>query len=202
MSRLFLVRHGNTRLNSAERFWGQTDVELGDDGIRQAERLRDRLASEKIDIIYSSNLCRATETARIIASNHQTDIIICAELREVNFGKLEGLTFKEVSQLHPAVYEAWVKNSLTLKYPGGESVAHLNNRVTNFLERLKKHTPEETILIVAHSAPLRMLICHLLGIGIQHWRQLRLELASLSILETYPQGAILNLLNDTSHLEQ
>ena len=202
MSRLFLVRHGNTKLNSAERFWGQTDVELGAGGVRQAEQLRDRLASEKIDVIYSSNLCRATETARIIAANHQADIIICAELREVNFGKLEGLTFKEVSQLYPEVTEAWTKNSPTLKYPGGESVAQLNNRVSKFLKRLEKHTPEETILIVAHSAPLRMLICHLLGIEIQHWRQLRLELASLSILETYPQRAILNLLNDTSHLEQ
>jgi len=202
LSRLFLVRHGNTKLNSAERLWGQTDVELGADGIRQAERLRDRLASEKIDVIYSSNMRRASETARIIASNHHTDIITCVELREINFGKIEGLTFKEVSQLYPKVTEAWTKWSLTLKYPGGESVAQLNNRVSQFLERLGKHTPEETMLIVAHSAPLRMMICHLLGIGIQRWRQLRLELASLSILETYPQGAILNLLNDTSHLEE
>jgi len=168
--------------------------------VGQAERLRDRLATQKIDVIYTSNLQRASATAKIIASSHQVDIVTCPELREINFGKIEGLTFKEVSQLYPEVAEEWFKWSLALKYPGGESVTELNNRVSKFLERLEKHTPEETILIVAHSAPLRMLICHLLGIGIQHWRQVRLDLASLSILDTYPQGAILNSLNDISHL--
>ena len=200
MSKLLLARHGNTKLNSAERLWGQTDAELSAEGVGQAERLRDRLATQKIDVIYTSNLQRASATAKIIASSHQVDIVTCPELREINFGKIEGLTFKEVSQLYPEVAEAWSKRSLTLKYPGGESITELNNRVSKFLERLEKHTPEETILIVAHSAPLRLLICHLLGIRIQHWRQIRLDLASLSILETYPQGAILNLLNDVSHL--
>lgn len=200
MSKLLLVRHGNTKLNSAERLWGQTDVELSADGMRQAQRLCDRLAAQKINAIYTSNLQRASVTAEIIASSHQVDIVTCPELREINFGKIEGLTFKEVSQLYPEVTRLWSKWSLALKYPGGESVTELNNRVSKFLERLEKHTPEETILIVAHSAPLRLLICHLMGIGIEHWRQIRLDLASVSILDTYPQGAILNLLNDISHL--
>lgn len=200
MSKLLLVRHGNTKLNSAGRYWGQTDVELSADGTRQAERLRNRLATQKIDIAYTSDLQRASVTAKIIATNHQVDIVTCPELREINFGKIEGLTFKEVSQLYPEVAEAWSKWSLTLKYPDGESIVELNNRVSKFLERLEKHAPEETVLIVAHSAPLRLLICHLLGAEIQHWRQIHLNLASLSILDTYPQGAILNLLNDVSHL--
>ena len=200
MSKLLLARHGNTKLNSAERLWGQTDAELSAEGVGQAERLRDRLATQKIDVIYTSNLQRASATAKIIVSSHQVDIVTCPELREINFGKIEGLTFKEVSQLYPEVAEAWFKWSLALKYPGGESVTELNNRVSKFLGKLEKHAPEETILIVAHSAPLRMLICHLLGVEIQHWRQIRLDLASLSMLDTYPQGAILNLLNDVSHL--
>ena len=195
------MRHGNTKLNSTERYWGQTDVELSTTGIRQAERLRDRLAAQAIDAIYSSNLCRALVTAKIITSDRPLDIITCAELCEINFGEIEGLTFKEVSQLYPEVSEAWFKWSLTLKYPGGESIVEFNNRISKFLERLEKHTPEETVLIVAHSASLRLLICHLLGIGIQYWRQIRLDLASLSVLDTYPQGAILSLLNDISHLE-
>ena len=200
MSRLLLIRHGDTKLNSAERYWGHTDVELSATGMRQAERLRHRLAAQKIDAIYASNLCRASITAGVIAFSHQLDIITCAELREINFGKLEGLTFKEISQLYPEVTKLWSDWSLTLKFPGGESVSELNNRVSKFLGRLQKHAPEETILIVAHSASLRLLLCHLLGIGLQHWRQIRLDLASLSILETHPQGAILSLLNDVSHL--
>ena len=92
MSRLLLVRHGDTELNSAERYWGNTDVKLSDAGFRQAERLRDRLATERIDAIYSSELRRASATAEIIASSHRLHVIICAELREMNFGELEGLT--------------------------------------------------------------------------------------------------------------
>jgi len=69
-----------------------------------------------------------------------------------------------------------------------------------FLSRLEKHTPEDTVLVVAHAGVLRLLICHLLPIDIRHWRQLRTDLASLSIVETHSQGATLHLLNDTSHL--
>lgn len=201
MSKLLLVRHGDTALNSAERHWGQTDIELSAAGLRQAERLRNRLATERIDTIYSSDLSRALVTAQIMASRHQLEVTTCAELREVNFGKLEGLTFAEVSQLYPEMAKLWSSWSLTLEFPDGESVDELNTRVRKFRDRLGKHTWEETILIVAHSAPLRLLICHLLEIELQHWRQIRLDLASLSIVETYPQGAILSLLNDVSHLE-
>jgi len=200
LSKLLLVRHGDTVLNSAERLWGETDVELGTVGLRQAERLRDRLAAQRIDVIYSSNLQRALATAKTIASRHQLKVITCPELREINFGKFEGLTFQEIRQLYPEIAELWTNWSPQLEFPGGESVDELNTRVTRFLDRLKKHTPEETILIVAHSAPLRLIICHLLGIELWRWRQFRLGLASLSIVETYPQGAIVSLLNDTSHL--
>ena len=200
MSRLLLVRHGDTELNSRERYWGQTDIELSAAGLRQAEKLRDRLAAEKIDVIYSSGLQRASLTAKIIASRHQLDVITCAELRETNFGKIEGLTFDEVSRLYPELTELWVNWSLQLKFPDGESVDELNSRVSKFLDRLKKHAPDETILIVAHAGPLRLLVCRLLGIELQHWRQIRINLASLSIVETYPRGAVLSLLNDVSHL--
>lgn len=202
MSRLFLVRHGDTKLNSAERYWGQTDVELSAAGLNQAEKLSKRLATEKIDAVYSSDLERALITARTIASrHHRLDVVTCAELREVNFGQIEGLNFSEVSRLHPEVAELWATGNATLKYPGGESLEELNNRVGKFLVRLKKHPPEATVLIAAHSGVLRILICQLLGIGPQFMRQFRLDLASLSILDTYPQGAILSLLNDVSHLE-
>ena len=200
MSRLFLVRHGETELNSTERYWGSTDVKLSDAGFRQAERLCDRLAIERIDAIYSSDLKRASATAEIIASNHHLDVLTCNELREMNFGELEGLTFNEISQLYPEVTELWLQRSHKLKFPGGESVDEFNSRVSQFADRLKNHTPQETILIVAHSGSLRSLMCHLLDIGQEHRWQFRLDLASLSILETYPQGTILSLFNDISHL--
>lgn len=200
MSRLLLVRHGDTELNSAERYWGRSDVKLSAAGLRQAEKLRDRLAVEKIDAVYSSDMERSLVTAEIIASSHQLAVITCAELREVNFGQLEGLTFGEISRLYPEVAKLWAERSPKLKYPGGESLAKFNNRVSKFLSRLDKHTVGETILIVAHAGVLRTLVCQLLGIDLRRRWQIRLDLASLSILETHQQGAILNLLNDVSHL--
>lgn len=200
MSRLLLVRHGETELNSSERYWGHTDVRLSEAGLRQAERLSQILAAEKIDAVYSSPLSRARVTAETIVSGRPLEIITCPELREVNFGKLEGLTFAEVSQLYPEVTRLWMERDPGLRYPDGESIRQFNRRVGQFLGRLEKHSPEETILVVAHSGSLRVLMCRLLGLAVAHWRQFRLDLASLSILETYPQGAILNQLNEVCHL--
>lgn len=200
MSRLLLVRHGETELNSAQRYWGRTDVKLSAAGLRQAGRLRDLLAAEKVDAVYASQLSRARVTAETIISRHSLEIVTCPELQEVNFGKLEGLTFAEVSQLYPEVTRLWIERDPGLRYPDGESIREFNRRVSRFVSRLEKHTPEETLLVVAHSGSLRVLICHLLGVEVEHWRQFRLDLASLSILETYPQGAIINQLNDVCHL--
>ena len=200
MPRVLLVRHGDTELNSAERYWGRSDVKLSAAGLRQAEKLRERLAVEKIDAVYSSDMERSLVTAEIIASSHQLAVITCAELREVNFGQLEGLTFGEISRLYPEVAKLWADRSPKLIYPGGESLVKFNNRVSKFLNRLDKHTVGETILIVAHAGVLRTLVCQLLGIDLRRRWQIRLDLASLSILETHQQGAILSLLNDVSHL--
>ncbi len=200
MSKLLLVRHGSTESGSVLRYWGQSDVKLSAVGLKQAERLSDRLATERIDAIYTSYLRRAWATTEIITARHQIDIVNCTELNEVNFGKIEGLTFDEVSRLYPEVAKLWVSQSLCLEFPDGENFDRFNSRVSKFLSRLDKHATEETVLIVAHAGPLRLLVCHLLGLELRHWRQFRLDLASLSIVETYSQGAILNLLNDVSHL--
>jgi len=203
MSRILLVRHGETELNSAERYWGHSDVRLSSLGLKQAERLRDRLATERVDAVYSSDLQRALVTAKTIASRHRLDVTTCAELREINFGELEGLNFEEISQLFPEFTAKWkVERSTDIEFPGGESFNELHNRVGIFVGRLKKHKAEETVLIVAHAGVLRSLICQLMRMGPQYIYHVRLDLGSLSILETYPTGAILTLLNDVSHLRE
>ncbi|MFC1898735.1 histidine phosphatase family protein [Chloroflexota bacterium] len=201
MSRLLLIRHGETKGNSTERFWGRTDVELSSSGIHQVKKLRDHLALENISMIYSSNLCRALRTAEIIASRHEVSIVSCRELQEINFGSAEGLTYTEISGKYPDLASSWFSRDLDFQFPDGESVTDLNNRVIRFPDRLKEHTEKETIAVTAHSGVLRLLICNLLGVEPHHWRQIRLDLASLSIIETYPETAILSSLNDISHLK-
>jgi len=171
-------------------------------GYEQVEKLRDRLASEKIDAVYSSDLKRAVATAEVICSGYQVDIVACPELREMNYGDAEGLTFQEINSRYPEMAKSIINFNLQLEFPGGESFEGFIERTIKFLDRLKKHEPSETILVVAHSGPLRVLVCALLGIDQNHWGQFRLDNASLSIVDTYPRGAIISLLNDTSHLRE
>ena len=100
LSRLLLVRHGETKLNSSERHWGHTDVKLSPVGIHQAESLRDHLAGEQINFAYSSDLRWALLTAKTIASGLGLKVTACPELREIDFGKIEGLT---IYSSHPAL---------------------------------------------------------------------------------------------------
>ena len=201
MSRLLLVRHGETELNSSQRYWGTTDVPLGTAGLRQAEQLRNRLAGEMLSAVYSSELKRAATTAGIISSA-RLPVTVCSELREIHFGEIEGLTFAEVAENFPEVARMWIQRSPQMAYPGGESLEQLDNRIAEFIARLGRHDVDETVLVVAHAGVLRTLICQLLELDLKHRWNLRIDLASLSIVETYPEGAILSLLNDTSHLRE
>ncbi|MDP3879445.1 MAG: histidine phosphatase family protein [Dehalococcoidales bacterium] len=203
MVRLLLVRHGISEYNSARRFAGYSDVEMSAAGYEQVKRLRDRLAVEKIDAVYSSDLRRAQETAQVISTGCDTDIISCPELREVNYGEVEGLTFQQIKDRYPALAESISEFNLQqINFPGGETFEQFIARTITFLDKLEKHEPSQTVLIVAHGGPLRVLFCHLMGIDQLHWRKFRVDNASLSIIETYPQRVVVSLLNDTSHLRE
>jgi len=202
LARLFLVRHGVTDHNSAHKFLGHTDVELSVEGFQQVEKLRDRMAKEKIDAVYSSDLKRAMSTAEVISAGHEAEIVSCPELREINYGQTESLTYSEIRKQYPELAEAINKLSPELSFPGGESLAGFIERTLKFLDRLKMYKPEQKILIVAHGGPMRTLLCELLGVGQTYWRTFRLDNASLSIVDTYGSRTILSLLNDTSHLKE
>lgn len=201
MAKLLLVRHGLTEYNTTRRFAGHTDVDLSDDGCRQIERLRDHLADEKIDAVYASDLRRAWTSAEIITNGHKVDIVACPELREINYGEVEGLKFEEIGRSYPEVAKYVINFNQRLEFPGGESFTEFSNRTNTFLDRLNDHAQEDTILVVAHSGPIRVLLCRLLDISLEHWWQLGCNNASLSIVDTYQQGAIISLLNGISHLK-
>lgn len=200
MAKLLLVRHGETDRNSSQRYWGRTDVGLGPVGLRQAEQLRDRLAGDKIDCIYSSIMRRALITAQTVAAFHHLPVTGCPELREIDFGKIEGLNFSEVQTQFPEIARMWTSLDIGIQYPEGEGLSQLEERIADFRTRLCNHGQEHTILVVAHSGVIRSLICQLLKLDMKSRWNIRIDLASLSILDTYPNTAILSLLNDTSHL--
>jgi broad specificity phosphatase PhoE/GNAT superfamily N-acetyltransferase len=220
MTKLLLVRHGESEYNSTRRFAGFVDIDLTDKGRRQVKMLRERLAEEKIDAVYTSNLKRARMTAEIIISGRSLNIVECPELSEVSYGDVEGLTFIEIQQQYPTLATHIRRSDLAMDFPGGESFMNFIKRVESFKVRLDKHETLETVLIVAHGGPLRVLLLSLLGISQAFWGQLRIDNASLSVVDIQKntgtdvmthsstvantgdssKRVILSLFNETSHL--
>lgn len=208
MAKLLLVRHGETEMGRNRFLCGQTDEPLNSQGLHQIERLGERLADVHLDAIYSSDLQRAWSTAQAVATPHHIAVTPWPEIREMDFGRCEGLTFAQVEKRYPEVARLWLARSPTLSYPGGESLDNFERRVNSLSARLRKHRATDTIVLVAHLGSLRLMLCCLLGIPRQHWWQFQLDYASLSTLETHPRGinpesdgqAMLMVLNDTSHL--
>jgi len=200
--RLLLVRHGDTEFNSSHRFMGCSDIELSPEGQHQIERLRDYLADDKIDAIYASDLTRTITTADILNAKRNLRVIPCPELREMDYGLCEGLTFREINENYPEVAEKCAYFNVSLEFPEGEAFKDFAKRTITFLERLKTHKPADTILVVSHNGPLKNLVCHFLGIDLEHWWQIRIDTASLSIIDVTPRGAMLSRLNDVAYLKK
>ena len=195
MPKQLLVRQCTPKTPKDDVFLGQFDVPLSAVGIKEAKHLKAWLAKEKIDACFTSTLSRARATAEIITEGHKVKIILCDELKECSFGVIEGLTYQAIEQRYPKVAKGLADGTLAT-FPGGENLKQLNARVKLFLKRLDALKPDDTALIVTHGGPLRLLICNLLGIDIKHWQQFRVDRASLSVVETYPEMAFLTLLND------
>jgi broad specificity phosphatase PhoE len=202
--RLLLVPHAPTDWNATERLQGWTDTPLSEAGKRQAALLAGRLSRERIDVCHASDLRRAVDTAAAIGADRHLVITPDPRLRELHFGDWEGLTYQQTCQLDFQAVLAWETDPMQAAPPGGETLAQLAERVAAFLDavtgvgRLKFHTA----LVVAHRGTLRVLLCLLLGLPPTAWWEFRLEPASVSELELFSKGAVLNYLNDTHHLKE
>lgn len=200
MTRIYLVRHGQTLWNNASRYQGHTDIELSDTGRKQANALAKRLAKEEINAIYSSDLKRALETAIILAAPHNLPVQTLQELREINFGVWEGLTFEEIRAKYQELADRWHKLPATVRIPGGETFEEVKERAYRIILKLaQKHNPG-TIVVVTHGGTIRAIICALLGIDLNHAFRIRQDNGSLNIIEFYEDWGVLCLLNDTTHI--
>ena len=92
MGRLYLIRHGETDSNKSFRFQGQTDIELNEKGLAQAELLAEHFKNIRLDAVYSSSLTRARQTAAPLAAVHGLEVQQVEDIKEIAFGKWEGLT--------------------------------------------------------------------------------------------------------------
>ncbi len=201
MTQLILTRHGETDWNVAQRFQGQSDVPLNARGRQQAKQLAARLSNEDLNAIYASDLSRAWETAKAIAAQHDCPLIAEPRLREGDFGEWEGCTFPELEKTDPELVKAWMEDIGHFTPPGGETLHEVAARIAAaYADIAQKHTQDETTLIVAHGGSLQMLIRHLLELPVDKFWQFHLSHCSISKIAVYPEGAIINLFNDTCHL--
>ena len=200
-TRLYLVRHGATPLTAEDRFSGDIGVELSDEGRAQAERLGDRLQREGITAIYCSPLSRTVETAAIIGRACGVGPQSRDGLREIGHGHWEGLSRRDVETRFADEYAQWSEDPFTFAPEGGESgVAVLARALPTLREIVVRHAGAR-VLVVSHTATIRILISSLLGFDARGYRD-RLDQAPacLNILDFRdPVHARLMLFNDTSH---
>lgn len=201
-TRLYLIRHGETEWNNSRRYQGHMDVALSPRGRRQAALLCERLREEKLAAVYASDLKRARETAAIIAWPHGLAVIEMPDLRELNFGLWEGLTYQEIAAAYPGDFEEWLADPAGKQVPGGESFAQLQRRAYNAVTGIVAKHPGQKVAVVSHGGALRTIILSLLGLGLEGLWRFRLDNASLSIVDCYDGEYILSLLNDVHHLRE
>lgn len=201
MTRILLIRHGDTAASQGDRFTGASDIPLSADGRVHASQLATRLARYPIDAVYASNMQRALDTARFIAQVHAMEVTPVPGLREVAHGKWDGLTHDEVVKLYPQQVEAYNRDPYHFAPEGDESGEAVLARATPALQQLVRAHPNQNIVVVAHKTTNRLLICHFVGIDPRLFRaKLAQRPACLNVLQFADENeAQLLLLNDISH---
>ena len=205
MPKLILCRHGETIYNLQKRYQGHIDIPLSETGLSQAEELRERLASVHFDAVYTSDLQRAINTAKIVLHGHPTSLTIQSTplLREIDGGDFEGLTWDEIKEHFPQAWELWQADRASNAPPNGENLYQVEARLEKALAEIVEAHPkeEDTILLVVHGGVVCMILSHLFGMDLNHLWQWRVDNCSVTILDLYQQGAILSLFNDTAHIQ-
>lgn len=195
-TKLILIRHAQTSWNLKKRYSGFIDIALNAQGRRQAQKLTERLNAEKIHKVYSSDRLRALQTARIIFKRSEIEIV--PDLREMHFGRFEGLTYKEIMVKYPRVYKEWLRNPFAITIPKGEALADFQKRVVSAFEKIISCNKNKTAAIICHGGTISIFISQITKTK-KFWEQIPSS-ASLSLIEYKSNKANICLFNDTAHL--
>lgn len=160
LSRIVLVRHGETDGESSIRFHGSGDVPLSEDGRAHMHEVARGLAQEFFDLVVASPLSRAWESARILSGG--APVRIESDFREIDFGRWEGLTVQEIEAADPVLYRDWQARIAGFEFPGGEQRADFRKRVLRGLEGLEE-SGARSALVVVHKGVVRTIAEQLVG---------------------------------------
>lgn len=185
ITKVFFVRHGQTKANKLGLIFGQWDISLNENGIKQAKRagelLYKKLKDEKINAIFSSPLKRTIQTASIISRKFKIkNIKIDKNLIEKSEGTWEGFSYWDIRKKDSKNYFKWLKDPYLGKPPGGESVPELHNRIKKFHKLLLTEYNGKNVIVVSHSGPIRMFLHHILGTKYDKYWHLKVQNGSVS----------------------
>ncbi len=198
--RLVLIRHGQTDWNKEYRVQGQADLSLNESGRAQAEAIASFLKDEPVEAIYSSPLARALETARVIERSHQIDTIADDKLRELDVGEVDGLYYPSLKTEYPDFFKAWTIDPASIRWPGGESLPELQERVWDAVQGIISRNHTRSVVITSHFFVLLTLLCKILDLSLSDFRKLNISVASISVVEFVGDKARLVSFNETCHL--
>ena len=202
MTKLVLIRHGESLGNAELVFLGHTDWDLTETGYKQAELTADFLDDMKIDVIYSSDLKRAYNTALPIAKRRNMEIITSKELREIYAGKWEGMKFIDIKETYPENHTRWMTDVGNAFCDGGETVFELQQRVKNELDRIARENEGKTVCIATHATPIRTMLCIWNGLPISEAKNFGwVKNASVTIINYNDDGTYSIVLEaESAHL--
>lgn len=198
--RLILVRHGETDWNKEGRYQGQIDTELSERGLEQGRRLAQALAELPIDEFYSSHLKRARMTAQFCADYHGRPVHIDERLQEIAHGTWEGLLAEEVKKDYVELLQAWRENPASVQMPEGESLQELAERSMAAFEKIATDNLGKTVLVAAHDATNKVIICKLLKADLNSFWQVKQDNTCINVIEYEAGTWRIVLLNSTQHM--
>ena len=200
MSKVYLVRHGQTAWNVGEIFRGRADIPLDEIGRQEVHLAGEALKNEILHAVYSSPLSRSMETAENIAKFHSLSVTPLDAIIDISYGEWEGSGNQEIKNKYPELYALWVNEPHKVQFPGGESLDEVRSRTIEALDELTAKHKDENFVLVAHRVPNKVICCSLLGLDNSHFWRIQQDTASTNLF-TYRNGQwIISFLNDTSYL--
>lgn len=198
---IHLVRHGQTAYNREDVFRGLTDVPLDETGRWQAEAVGRAIAARVHDnaSVLSGPLARVRQTAQAIASATGFPLEIEAALTDLSFGQWEGKRRDVVAAQYPELYDTWQTNPAQCRFPAGDSYQHFAGRVTAAYDAIASRK-ERTVIIVSHRVVLKIIVCHVLGIGAGGFWSIQIDPASITTIDCVGEPVVSEL-NDVCHLQ-
>lgn len=197
---LWLIRHPEVENSDCKHFYGLHDIDLSVQGIKQAEQLTAFLGQQNLARIISTGLKRTDYLARMLEKKANISWEVEPSLKEMHFGRWEGLSAKEVEEAEPELYAECVGADMDFRFPEGESVVEFLDRVKTGLQKIILNSNDPVIAVITHSGVIRMALKNILDLDFQNYWRFRIDYGSITVFDIHGDYTYIRKINDTCHL--